>query len=357
MSVINKMLRDLDSRQATPNPANGHEGATPLDPLAPLQGVLPGRRSGQIRRGLTAVTSVLTVMGALGWWYLNQQTPTPQNGDAALGMAPAMPSAMAPTPPEVASPLPAVPVAQVPEVTPPPPEVVKPPLKPPPPAPVVVPAPQAQAVTQSEPSVKPPVAPAPLSLVTAQAAAPIQAQGVAPVVAAISPPQSNPRPSTAHDVLVQAQGLWAQGEREAAISLLEEALVIAEKAGSGKAQVAVLLPLARELARMQIAMGQVAPALELLTRLESPLSGAADIWAMRGNAAQRLGRHSESVSAYQSALKLHPDEPRWLQAVAVSLAAQGQLELAAQWAEKARSEGGLRPDVANYLRQLGVLVP
>lgn len=350
MSVINKMLRDLDNRQTPPNPANGREGAMPLDPLAPLQGVLPGRRSGQIRRGLTAVTSVLTVMGALGWWYLNQPTPTPPSGDTAVGMAPAPVAVVVPA-------APVAPVAQVAAVTPPPPEVVKPSLKSPPSAPVVAPTPQAQVVARPEPAVKPPVAPAPTNVVAAQTAAPIQAQSVGPVAAAISAPRSNPRPSTAHDVLVQAQGLWAQGDREAAISLLEEALVIAEKAGTGKAQVAVLLPLARELARMQIAMGQVAPALDLLTRLESPLSGAPDIWAMRGNAAQRLGRHSESVSAYQAALKLQPDEPRWLQGVAVSLAAQGQLDLAAQWAEKARSVGGLRPDVANYLRQLGVSVP
>jgi len=41
---------------------------------------------------------------------------------------------------------------------------------------------------------------------------------------------------------------------------------------------------------------------------------------------------------------------------AVSLAAQGQVGPAADLAEKARLAGALRPDVANYLRQLGLAV-
>jgi Flp pilus assembly protein TadD len=105
---------------------------------------------------------------------------------------------------------------------------------------------------------------------------------------------------------------------------------------------------------MELADGQVSQALTVLTRLEPQLSQLADVWAMRGNAAQRLGRHTEAAQSYQKALTFKPDEPRWMLGAAVSLAAQGQTAAAAELADKARSMGALRPEVASYLRQLGV---
>lgn len=380
VSVINKMLRDLDSRQSAPHPASaGHQGATPLDPLAPLQEVLPGVSSGQMRRGLTAVTSVLAIVGALGWWVLTQQVPQPKASVTEVEVAPAaLPVATfvapAPAPPALASasePLVPVvtppgapqPVLQAPPVTAAAPVAAKanPSPEPVPATPVLAsrtPAKLVQAAPQAAAPVATPSTSTTSDPQVSPAATSTLAQPERPVVAAVtSPPRSSPRPASAQEVLAQAQSLWNLGEREGAMGLLGDALALSEKTGTGKAPVAVLLPLTRELARMQIATGQITQALDLLTRLESPLSGVADIWALRGNAAQRLGRHAESVIAYQSALKLQPDEPRWLLAVAVSLAAQGQLEAAAQWAEKARSVGGLRADVATYLRQLGVSIP
>jgi tetratricopeptide (TPR) repeat protein len=152
------------------------------------------------------------------------------------------------------------------------------------------------------------------------------------------------------EALAQAQLLWNIGANEAAIDLLDQALNVAERGAAPSTTAA----LARELARMLLSQGRVSQALERLTQLEPVLSGVADIWATRGNAAQRLGRHQESVSAYLMALKLRPDEPRWMLGAAVSLAAQGQTASAAEYAEQARQAGVLRPEVATYLRQLGV---
>ena len=53
---------------------------------------------------------------------------------------------------------------------------------------------------------------------------------------------------------------------------------------------------------------------------------------------------------------MKPDEPRWMLGAAVSLAAQGQTAAAGELAEKARGMGAVRPEVANYLRQLGVVI-
>ena len=149
--------------------------------------------------------------------------------------------------------------------------------------------------------------------------------------------------------------MWNAGAREAAIDLLRDALLVAERSPAAvSGHETVLASLAREFARMELAEGRVSQALAMLTRLEPALSGMADVWALRGNAAQRLGRHQESATAYLMALKLRPDEPRWLLGAAVSLAAQGQLDAAAELAEKARTAGALSPEVTTYLKQLGV---
>jgi Flp pilus assembly protein TadD len=141
------------------------------------------------------------------------------------------------------------------------------------------------------------------------------------------------------------------------MELVQEALSAAERASlasPSSGNPSVLAALARELARMELAEGQVSQALAMLTGLEPALSGFADVWALRGSAAQRLGRHQESASAYLMALKLRPNEARWMLGAAVSLAAQGQTAAAAELAEKARAGGVLSPEVATYLRQLGV---
>jgi len=187
----------------------------------------------------------------------------------------------------------------------------------------------------------------------AQAVVPVKKSSMPTAMAPVKPL----RQSSVQEALAQAQSLWNTGARQAAIDLLYEALAAAERTSTATAPVgnnAVIASLVRELASMALAEGQVRATLELLTRLEPALSQVADMWAIRGNAAQRLGRHAESAAAYQMALKLRPDEPRWLLGAAVSLAAQGQTAAAAELAEKARAGGAMTREVATYLRQLGV---
>lgn len=122
------------------------------------------------------------------------------------------------------------------------------------------------------------------------------------------------------------------------------------------AQTQLLAALARELGRMHLAEGRPAAALDALTRVEPQLGREADIWAMRGNAAQRLGKHQDSVHAYATALQLRPNEQRWLLGSAVSLAALGQTANATEMADKARALGPISKEVQAYLRQAGVRV-
>jgi tetratricopeptide (TPR) repeat protein len=157
--------------------------------------------------------------------------------------------------------------------------------------------------------------------------------------------------------LVQAQNLWNSGSRDAALDLMQQAIAAAErsaKAASNPAGNAVLLALVREMTRMQLAEGHFGAVWELLTRLEPLLGNQVDLWAIRANAAQRLGRHQDSVHAYMMALQSRPDEQRWLLGTAVSLAALGQTSSATEMAERARALGPVSKDILAYLRQAGV---
>ncbi len=112
----------------------------------------------------------------------------------------------------------------------------------------------------------------------------------------------------------------------------------------------------RELARMELQQGQHAELLADLKRYERVWVAQADVWAVRGNVAQRLGQHVESSQSYLMALKIRPGEPRWMLGAAVSLAAQGQVAQAADLAEQARALTSISADVLTYLRQMGVTV-
>lgn len=159
------------------------------------------------------------------------------------------------------------------------------------------------------------------------------------------------------DAVAQAQSLWNTGSRDAAIDLMQQSITVAEraaKAAGASGTNPVLLPLVREMARMQLAEARYGAVWEMLTRLEPQLGNQPDLWAIRANAAQRLGRHPDSVHAYMMALQSRPDEQRWLLGTAVSLAALGQTSSAAEMAEKARAVGPVSKDILAYLRQAGV---
>lgn len=343
MSVINKMLRDLDSRQAgmtlnhVRHTGMARDTVTVDSPDGP-----PSPQPGWQRLSvLSSALSALIVLGA-GGWFLTQNNALPAKVNAST--VPPTSASVVVAPLMVAS----VP-APVPSVSPTVSLKMDNSVKL---------APTATVVPQADPASRP--RPAPVRSLNERAVPVVAAaRPVAAPASAPAPVQSPPRQAASADALAQAQNLWKSGSREAAMDLLQEAVTTAERghlAGLPAASNAVLAALARELARMELAEGRVSQALAMLTRLEPALSGFADVWALRGNAAQRLGRHQESAVAYLSALKLRPDEPRWMLGAAVSLAAQGQTDEAAELAEKARTKGVLSPEVATYLRQLGVVL-
>lgn len=209
------------------------------------------------------------------------------------------------------------------------------------PAPAVTPA--SKTVAPSAAVVSTPPAPA----------APLSAKALVPQ--AESPSAATRQQQAAREALAQAQALWASGARDSAINGLQEAVAATERGTQGAAGAsATLVPLVRELARMELAEGRPAAVWDMLVRLESLLVNQPELWAMRANAAQRLGRHQDSVQAYTMALQSRPNEQRWLLGAAVSLAALGQTGPAAEMADKARAVGPVSREVLAYLRQQGV---
>jgi MSHA biogenesis protein MshN len=361
VSVINKMLRDLDSRQA-PGPSMRYI-------QLPDTGSVDTRRGGKDRtvspQGMRwlrvgGLLGAITLIGiAAAGWLLKQNKVLSDPVTPLAVVAPVM-----------------APVAQLPKD--PAKEAHAPSAKPLPAgggmvfeiAPALESSTWAQSALKMDNSFKRELPPAPAAKPAPPGLPPPKqperlpherpaAMAAPSAVAAHAGPAAAARQVPAMDALAQAQSLWQAGSHEAAMDLLHDALASTERAhlaGLPAGNSALLATLVRELARMELAEGRVSQTLAMLTRLEPALSGVADVWAIRGNAAQRLGRHQESAAAYAMALKLRPEEPRWLLGAAVSLAAQGQTVAAAELAEKARAGGVLSAEVATYLRQLGVIL-
>jgi len=394
MSVINKMLRDLDRRQADTSAlgALGTDRPGGRPQLAALGGLAgsgpwqaaaaqPTPATDGRRMLIWGTLGVLLLALSAGFWWLQRperQALTPVTLPPAVAAKPVAVAVLAPAPASVpASALPLAPVA----VAAPPSAGVSGPVA------RVLPAASAAATQTPTPGLalapasaparlpasKPPLAmaavPSPpppfsgnlslkLSADQLHVPAGTQARAEPPARPASEPLALAPmagKPAAARELVAQAQALRAAGEHSAALLLLKGALTRVESAPADavldRADVAAL---AREYARQALADGQTQEVLTMLERLEPHLTATADIWAIRGNAAQRLGHHAQAVAAYQQALAQNPNEPRWLLGAAISLAALGQTGAAADMAERVRLARAMPADVANYLRQLGV---
>ena len=404
MSVINKMLRDLDRRTQE----QGGASTLSLAPAAVMRGtssvgVLPpgdGDGRHRMRESMAVVVVACILVGGVVWWTKRPldaaqqpvQASSPPLGALARPAADESPAGQA-TPPSAMSAAPgprtssndsqqgaATPfntLTATPAPTPPvspdkrtsaeaqhmlpganaaedrplvlrdiPGEVHRPAA-----ANLNAPAPKASAVLASASAVvlQAPLAPAPPGPATATAQ---------PMAASAQMPPPSPRwQDAAIETVAQAQQLWAGGARDPALELLRQALPAMERAHGPELATtgaAATLAMLRELARMELAQGQAGAVLALLQRHDYLLPGRADLWAMRANAAQRMGQHAEASQAYQTALKIRPGEPRWMLGAAVSLAALGQLAGAAEMAEQARGMQEVNPEILAYLRQLGV---
>jgi len=184
---------------------------------------------------------------------------------------------------------------------------------------------------------------------------PVAAAAMAPPVA-VRPVETAPSPPVAvrqvaaGETVASARLMWQEGSRNNAYATLREALAAAEASRDPQAT----RTLALELVRLELAGNRAQAALDLLRRQDALLGDDADALALRGNAQQRLMLHGEAAESYLAALRLRPTEGKWMLGAAISLAADGRTEEAQAWANRARDRGAITPPIAAYLQQLGV---
>jgi MSHA biogenesis protein MshN len=395
MSLINKVLQDLDERHALAAP----EGRPPPADVRP---VVPARRDREWFWRIFA--ALLTVAVAWVIWVAYQLYPPSLVTDAAFRAAE---SARRSVPPAPAAAVPAAvpPTAVAPAAAPPaaassaaesaakPPavqtfrlaqEMAKP-------APEPVPAPQAKPVNTVEraPASKAPQANAPAAKTPAAAPAAAKPAGAPPPArigldvqpAQIIAGQGVPRVEKRDRVRTPAERAEAEFRRavvllsQARVGDAEEALGAALAADARhlparQALVALLIerhqfdearrllqeglaidpahaPFAVALARILIERREYAAVLEALARAPSGAEGE----ALRGNALQRLGRHREAAEAFEAAARAAPENGgAWL-GLAISLEALGRGPEAAEAYRRAAATGTLRTDVRDYAAQ------
>jgi hypothetical protein len=296
MSVINKVLRDLDKRQgslqaqATSEDLGVRIGTSSVDALDAAQRPKPAARTHWATVVLPGVLVAALVAGAALW----------QNGmlDGVLPVVTSAATTTVPTapPPPASAPLvAAAPPAQAAASAAEPAAV-----SPEPPAIELAPASRFESTMvvpkdlQPAEPVKAPTDPAkaPVAQPAARAPAPAPAQTA---VASVPTPveQAQRQQQAGRDALAHAQSLWNAGSRESAMELLQQAVASTERAATsapGPATTQTLVLLVRELGRMQLADGRAGAVWEMQTRLEPLLRNEPDMWALGAHTAPPRGR-------------------------------------------------------------------
>ena len=324
MSVINRMLQDLDAR------AGRADGMA--DALPPAVTVV--RERSMPRRGLLmALALVLAVALGVAVWLARTQVIKPV--PVAAGPAPVVKTiVLAPVPmpapalaPEIkqepvlaeAAPL-AVPKAEpkpAPSIAAPVSEVAKP---------VIAAAPSVGGATRTD---------SPYRRALNDLAAGHKADAIAALEQAL---QADPRNSAARETLV---GLLIEARRaDEAMAQLQAALALDARQPA----------LAMLLARLQI--GQGGDGIDTLLRGLPFAGGAADGGAayhsFLAGALQRSARHREAIAEYQAALQLAPDNGIWWMGLGLSLRADGQAAPSADAFRRARASG-LPPELDAFV--------
>lgn len=392
MSLINKMLRDLDARHASPGQSVLPNEVRPL----PEQ-VTPPRigRGVWILAGLAGV-AVLALQTS-SWWLpvLAESNLLPPNMIPTSLLPTPAPRAVAPAPPPAAP-------------TQPPPTVV---LQLPPPEQMLplpsLPEGLAQAAEASPSSTPPVAAPgreqAPRQLADSRGAGlkidsslpdvPAAQQPVAPVATAVvtQSKQSAPAAKSARGVapvkidkqqtLASAQdraeaeyrkgiAAFRRGHSSEAVGQLKAALqedprhlaarqtllsLLAEQKLWEEVQPVLkegldLMPAqiawAMALARIQVEGGNATAAWETLQKYMAYGEKSADYQGFAGVLLQRLQKPREAALHYQAAVQIKPNEGRWWLGLGLAYEADGRAAEARDAFQHARSSNGLTPEMA-----------
>ncbi|MDP2821740.1 MAG: hypothetical protein Q8O52_03540 [Sulfuritalea sp.] len=372
MSLVNKMLRDLDARRV----GEGERAALPVA-VTPLAAHLAPSRV--LPRLLLGAVALVAVLGAAAWY--GTQPPS----------APAAPVlAVAPTPAPAVTPAAAPPAASAAA------EAVRAPLaiavthgapslrmadelsaRMPEPAPSRKPA--AAAPTAVQPKTVEPKTVEPKTSASVASRPPVAAPGKSPPIPVESRIDKHERlPSAAERgdgeyrraVQAQRQGNVEQAlagyrtalenypEHAAARQTLAAQLIEARhfdeaedllRKGTELASVRLASTLA--LARLKVERNQAPSALELLQKHAASGERSAEYQGFFGALLNRAGRTAEAVEHYQAATRLAPSEGRWWAGLGIALDAAGKGPEAGEAYQKARALPGLPADLAQHVEQ------
>ena len=398
MSLVNKMLRDLDARRVDA----GERAALPaaVTPLAARQE--PNRLSPPVLFGALAF---VTILGAVALYKVQGGLPLPH----AVHAVPVAPAAV-----------PAAPAVAAAVVVPAPAQATDPALAPATvqaaaPAPVAAPAPASAAASPPVPvaapaAIEPVSAPQSLRMADALSAMPAPAvettrkatvapkaserqpapvipprQSVTAVVSKVPPvgaegridkqerlPSPAERAETEYRRAVQAQrqgnldqaaagyraALEDQPEHPAARQALAGLLIEArrfdeaeEVLRKGTELAPVRLASILALARLKVERNQAPAALELLQKNAAAGESSAEYQGFAGALLNRAGRAAEAVERYQAAVRLAPGEARWWAGLGIALDSAGRTAEAREAYQKARALPGLPADLAQHIDQ------
>lgn len=330
MSLINKMLKDLDARQGN-NPGRNDR------PI--FQDLLPVREEQRRARGLLIPGVVLIILAAAGyyaWYHLGPNTAVPPTATLAAPVVlpaaqpePMQPISSSAAPPVASSSDPLGKVAGSVE----PKSAVKPRA--------------AAKATSTAPAASGPVriektehryTPEELAENAYREAVRLQAQDN-PVEAERQLKAllvNAPRHVKARELLAGIQiqtGRWADAQ-----STLEQ----------GIARMPETLAFRAQLARLLLEHGAEAQAVTVLERARSEGHVDAELHAFLAALYQRANRHIEAVQSYQSALKLSPQEGKWWIGLGISLESQQNAAAARDAYQRALSSGRLAPGLSRY---------
>jgi len=370
MSLINKMLRDIESRQPhdAPRPAPVKPVYQDLRPAARSVGRGSNSRIVLIVIGLTLVASV-----AYYAWQRGQMAPPLARATPA---APAQSAKPASTP----SPTPQPPPAVVETVAAPAPsaietdKVVTAPSNPSPTpvergstATAEIPAARPAATVAAASKPVPPVKPAKPASVAAEA--PTETSSIDKRVRPLSAEEKaesdyrqaarwldQGRPHDANRLLAQALAAHPQHTRA-------RELLIALALQNGRTREAQQLldegirlvpkhyPFVYLSARLQVEQGADGQALALLERAAPLAQGDADYQSLLAALYQRQGRHGDAVAAYRRTVELRPNDARAWVGLGISLEVEKELDAARISYQRARDLGDLPPALARHASQ------
>ena len=354
MSLINKMLKDLDARAGQP-------GAAPLP--ADVRPVAAPERRGPVLRAALVGGALLAVGAGVVGWKTMQTAPALTAAPAVLAAAP-VPARTA-----VVVDMPAAAPVQVVDVAPavqvPTPQPAPEPEPAPEPTPAPAPAPAAKRVT--------PVAPAPTAKPAPRTVSVAKTVPAAPATGRTDTPSQR-----AENAYRRALGVLEDGRVTEAIATLQAGLQIDPRHEAARQTLVGLLieagrpddamrqlqaalaldarqpALAMLLARLQLERG--GPAIDTLMRTLPYAAGNGEYHAFLAGVLQREGRVHEAADHYQAALKRSPGNGVWWMGLGIALQADKRDAESRAAFTQAQASGTLSPELQAFVeRRLGQL--